>query len=55
MQTGLIYHYAFLMLMGLTFFVLVIGLADQWVGLADPRIFFTIILCLFASTALRKP
>jgi NADH:ubiquinone oxidoreductase subunit 5 (subunit L)/multisubunit Na+/H+ antiporter MnhA subunit len=29
MQTGLIYHYAFLMLMGLTFFVLVIGLSDQ--------------------------
>ena len=42
-QTGLIYHYAFLMLMGLTFGLLFIGLNAFWINILDVRLIFIFI------------
>jgi NADH-ubiquinone oxidoreductase chain 5 len=50
LQTGLIYHYAFLMLMAITLAVLFIGLENIWIELLDPRLLFVF---LFSTIVLR--
>jgi NADH:ubiquinone oxidoreductase subunit 5 (subunit L)/multisubunit Na+/H+ antiporter MnhA subunit len=43
-QSGLMYHYAFIMLVGVTFLVATICLWDYFSGLVDPRLYGILIL-----------
>ena len=54
-QTGLIYHYAFLILIGLTFGLLFIGLNAFWINILDVRLIFIFIFSVIFVNFLSNP
>ena len=49
LQTGFLYHYAFVMLLGVTFIVAIVGLWDMIIPFMDSRLFFILIITAFFS------
>jgi NADH-ubiquinone oxidoreductase chain 5 len=49
LQTGFLYHYAFVMLLGVTFIVAIVGLWDMIIPLMDSRLFFILLITAFFS------
>jgi proton-translocating NADH-quinone oxidoreductase chain L len=54
LQTGLIYHYAFMMLIAVTLAVLFIGLGDTFFQYVDLRILFTLLFSIVVMNSLPK-
>ena len=50
LQTGFLYHYAFVMLLALTFLIAILGLWEAISGYVDGRLFFLLFIAGIAST-----
>ena len=48
-QTGFLYHYTFVMLAGVTFFIALIGLWDVIESFVDARLLFIFLVVVFFS------
>ena len=49
LQTGFLYHYAFVMLLGVTFLIAILGLWDVISSFVDGRLFFILLIAAVAS------
>jgi NADH-ubiquinone oxidoreductase chain 5 len=54
LQTGFLYHYAFVMLLGVTFIIAIVGLWDMITPLMDSRLLFILIITAFFSSKYLK-
>jgi NADH-ubiquinone oxidoreductase chain 5 len=54
LQTGFLYHYAFVMLLGVTFIIAIVGLWDMITPLMDSRLLFILIITSFFSSKYLK-
>jgi NADH-ubiquinone oxidoreductase chain 5 len=54
LQTGFLYHYAFVMLLGVTFLIAVLGLWDVISSYVDGRLFFILLIAAIASASFFK-
>ena len=51
LQTGFLYHYAFVMLLGVTFLIAILGLWDVISSYVDSRLFFILLVAGIASAS----
>jgi len=51
LQTGFLYHYAFVMLLGVTFLIAILGLWDVISSYVDSSLFFILLVAGIASTS----
>ena len=54
LQTGFLYHYAFVMLLGVTFLIAILGLWDVISSYVDGRLFFILLIAAIASASFFK-
>jgi|TARA_B110000003_G_scaffold86262_1_gene88352 NADH-ubiquinone oxidoreductase chain 5 len=54
LQTGFLYHYAFVMLLGVTFIIAIVGLWDMIIPLMDSRLIFILLITAFFSSKYLK-
>ena len=55
LQSGKIYHYAVVMLLGLTLAITLVALWDVYEPLLDPRLYFVFLIAFVFYTANRPP
>ena len=51
LQTGYLYHYAFVMMTGVTLLIAVVGLWDMVEAFVDPRLFFVFLVMILLSVS----